>query len=78
MHGYLHFADIDKRKPKGDDGYDPLFKVRYALDTMMSGMQCHVLLNYAIELELDGKSEEKPGWIRQKDFVTYDRTRCFF
>jgi hypothetical protein len=24
----LHFADNDDKKPKGDPGFDPLFKVR--------------------------------------------------
>ncbi len=27
-----------KHKCKGDDGYDPLFKVRYAMDAMLKGI----------------------------------------
>ena len=33
---YLHSQS--KRKSKGDDGYDPLFKVRYAMDAMLKGI----------------------------------------
>jgi hypothetical protein len=28
-----------------------------------------VLLDYVIELDWDGKSDKRPGWIRQKDYV---------
>jgi hypothetical protein len=40
MHSYIHFADNGRRpQPAGEQGYDPLFKVTYTLDTMMSGIQ---------------------------------------
>ena len=39
MRQYIHFADNDMRQPKGEIGYDALFKVQYALDTMMKGMR---------------------------------------
>jgi len=39
MQQYMHFADNSMRQPKGEVGYDALFKVQYALDTMMQGMR---------------------------------------
>jgi hypothetical protein len=38
MRAYIHFVDNDKRKPKGARGYDVLFKIRYAMDSMIKGM----------------------------------------
>jgi hypothetical protein len=35
------------------------------------------LLNYAISLDWDGKSA-RPGWMRQKDFLLCDCTKCYF
>jgi hypothetical protein len=35
------------------------------------------LLNYAISLDWDGKSA-RPGWMRQKDFLPCDCTKCYF
>ena len=34
---HIHFADNNKRVLKGQSGHDPLFKVAWALDTMMNG-----------------------------------------
>ena len=39
MRQYIHFCDNSKRKSKGDIGYDALFKVNFALETMMKGMR---------------------------------------
>ena len=38
MRQYIHFCDNSKRISAGNIGHDPLFKVRYSLDTMMGGM----------------------------------------
>ncbi len=38
MRQYIHLCDNSKRISKGNIGHDPLFKVRFALDTMMGGM----------------------------------------
>ena len=38
MRWYMHFSDNKKQIPKGVLGYDPLFKVRDALDKMMKVM----------------------------------------
>jgi hypothetical protein len=35
------------------------------------------LLNSAISLDWDGKSA-RPGWMRQKDFLPCDCTKCYF
>ena len=39
MRQYIHFADNETRKAKGEIGYHALFKVKYALDVMMNGMK---------------------------------------
>jgi len=39
MRQYIYFADNSMRQPKGEVGYDALFKVQYAMDTMMQGMR---------------------------------------
>ena len=39
MRQCIHFCDNSKRKAKGDIGYDALFKVNFALETMMKGMR---------------------------------------
>ena len=39
MRQYIHFCDNSKRISAGNVGHDPLFKVRYPLDTMMGGMR---------------------------------------
>ena len=39
MRQCIHFADNSTRKEKGEIGYNALFKVSYALDEMMKGMQ---------------------------------------
>ena len=40
MHAYsIHFSNNALRKPKGDVGYDTLFKVKYPLEEMMKGMR---------------------------------------
>ena len=39
MRQYIHFADNGMRQPKEEVGYGALFKVQYALDTMMKGMR---------------------------------------
>jgi hypothetical protein len=36
---FLHFADNSKRKKRGEDGHDVLFKVRHVLDEIMKGIQ---------------------------------------
>ena len=39
MRRYIHFSEIACQKKEGEVGYDPLFKVRHALDVMMRGMK---------------------------------------
>ena len=39
MRQYIHFANNEFRQPKGEVGYDALFKVKYALDEMMKGLR---------------------------------------
>lgn len=39
MRRNIHFADNSLRKEQYQVGYDPLFKVSYALDTMMNGIR---------------------------------------
>ena len=39
MRQYIHFCDNSKQISAGNIGHDPLFKVRYSLDTMMGGMR---------------------------------------
>ena len=36
---YIHFCDNDQKKPEGSKGYDRLFKISYALDTMTNGIR---------------------------------------
>jgi hypothetical protein len=38
MRRYLHFCDNRDRKPKGAPGYDPLFKVKFALHAVQQGL----------------------------------------
>eukprot|EP00956_Cyclotella_meneghiniana_P022924 scaffold43919_cov42-Cyclotella_meneghiniana.AAC.1 len=35
---FIHFADNSKRKSKGEEGYDPLYKVRSAMTAMLKGI----------------------------------------
>jgi len=37
MRQYIYFVNNETPKPKGEVGYDALFKVKYALDEMMKG-----------------------------------------
>jgi hypothetical protein len=39
MRRYIHFCDNDKRKAKGQPGYDPLFKISWILDAILKGIQ---------------------------------------
>ena len=39
MRQYIHFCDNSKRKSSDQRGYDPLFKVSFAMKTMMLGMR---------------------------------------
>ena len=36
---YIHFCDNDQKKPERSKGYDRLFKVSYALNTMLNGIR---------------------------------------
>ena len=36
---YIHFCDNDQKKLVGSKGYDCLFKVSYALNTMINGIR---------------------------------------
>jgi hypothetical protein len=38
MRRFIHFADNSLDEPIGSPGYDPLFKVRYALDAIQEGL----------------------------------------
>jgi hypothetical protein len=38
MRHFIHFADNSLDKPIGSPGYDPLFKVRYALEAIQEGL----------------------------------------
>ena len=40
MRRYIHFCNNSKKKKKGEEGYDPLFKVSYALDEIGKGLRC--------------------------------------
>ncbi len=37
MRQHIHFADNSMNIPSGSNGYDPLFKVRYALKSIQEG-----------------------------------------
>ena len=39
MRAYIHFADNDTRSPRGTRGYDVLFKIRYAMNTIINGIR---------------------------------------
>ena len=39
MRRYIHFCDNSKRKGKGQAGYDPLYKIAYALDEISKGLR---------------------------------------
>jgi hypothetical protein len=36
---YIHFYDNEKRKAKGQPGYDPLFKITWILNSILNGIQ---------------------------------------
>jgi hypothetical protein len=38
MHQYIYFTDNSMNIPNSSDGYDPLFKVRYALESIQEGL----------------------------------------
>ena len=39
MRRFIHFCDNDKQKDNKAKGYDPLFKVTYALDEIAKGIR---------------------------------------
>jgi len=39
IHRYLHFSNEEEAVPKGEAGYDPLFKIRKLLDLIVPKFQ---------------------------------------
>ena len=67
MTQFIHFADNNKRVPAGQPGFDQLFKVSWALDTMMKG--CRAAWNPGQKVTIDESMIKYCG--RAVTFVQY-------